>query len=782
MSYRINKVAVLGAGVMGAGIAAHLAGAGIPVHLLDIPPAQLTEEEAKKGLTLDSRQVRNRLAQAGKDRVVKPANRAIYDPELGALIQVGNFADDLRVVGEVDWVIEAVVEKLEVKKQLLGQVAALRRPGTIVSSNTSGVSIDAMAAGLPPEFRQHFLGTHFFNPPRWMKLLEIIPSGDCRPEVLAFMRDFAVRRLGKGVVVAKDTINFIANRIGAYSYMVILKSMLERGLSVPEVDELTGPLIGRPNSATFRTLDMVGLDVFYHVANNVVANAADEAEKAAFVSPDFITAMVRNGQLGDKTKQGFYKKTGEGKARVTLAWDYRKGEYAPPAVRELPGAAAAQKAKGLANKLRALVDGGGEDSAFAWEVVKKMLLYSAARIPEIADSFKDVDNAMMWGYNWEAGPFRLWDALGVEESVARMQKEGDAVPQWVLDRLHAGRKKFYDGAEVEEQPFIVLASPKLKKVFANEDASLVDIGDGVACLQFHSKSHAVTAKVVEAIAAAVDEAQRNFAGLVVGNQGKNFSVGADLALVGEWARDKKWQAIDDLAGRLQQANLLLKYCPVPVVSAPYGMTLGGGAEIVMHTYQVAAHAETYLGLVEFGVGLVPAGGGVKEMVVRHTQEAFATGNDPLPNLRKVWETVAQAKVSASAHDAVKLGFLTKRDQVVMSRDFLIDEAKQAVLYLAARGFRPLWRRPVKVTGTTGRAMLLNAVDFMLNGGFISAYDAYIAAKLAAIFTGGDVPYGVEIAEERILELEREAFISLCGEEKTQQRMDHMLRTGKPLRN
>lgn len=779
MSFNINKVAVLGAGVMGAGIAAHIVGAGIPVCLLDIAPRELTEKEKAKGLTLDSPQVRNRFAQAGKDRVTNPKFRAIYDKDMGDMIEVGNFSDNMDMLKDCDWIIEVIVENPDVKKNFMKQINEYRKPGSIVSSNTSGVPINTIVEDMPLEFRQNFLGTHFFNPPRYMKLFELIPGNDTLSELVEFMADFGTKRLGKGVVLAKDTPNFIGNRIGTYSMTNVLYLMEKFGYDIPKVDQLTGTVIGRPKSASFRTTDMVGLDILSHVADNVINNIDDEVEKAEFAIPEFYTKLIEKGYLGDKTKQGFYKKVKTKKGKEIFVWDIEKEDYVLVVKEKIE---AVQEALKSANKYETLVYGEREENKFAWEVIKNVLLFSARKVPEITDDYRDIDNAMMWGYNWEKGPFAIWDAIGFEKSVKRMKSEGETIPAWIEERLAAGKTEFYDAASFET-PYINLSSPKNKVIKSTKDADLVDIGDGVACLQFKSRGNAITEEIMDMICESVEEVEKNYKGLVVGNQGKNFCSGADLASMGKIAFEKDWKTLEDLINKLHRANMALKYCKKPVVAAPFGMTLGVGAEIVMHCHSVVAHAETYMGLVEVGVGLVPSGGGIKELLIRNTEKlGKVTNGEMLTHVRKTWETIATAKVSSSAHDAIKKGYMRKSDRVVMSRDYLIDEAKAEVLHLAESGFRPLQKKAIKVLGTSGKASLQAAIEFMLSGGFISQYDSHIANKIASILTGGVVPAGMYVAEEQILELEKEAFVSLCGEEKTLQRIEHMLRKGKPLRN
>lgn len=775
----MKKVCVLGAGTMGSGIAAHIVGAGIPVCLLDIAPKELTEKEKAKGLTIDSFQVRNRFAIAGKERVTNPKTKSIYEKTLGDMIQVGNYDDNMDMLRECDWIIEVIVEDLEVKKNFMKQIDKYRKKGTIVSSNTSGVSIDKIVEDMPLEFRQHFLGTHFFNPPRFMKLFELIPGKDTLPEIGRFMADFATERLGKGIVLAKDTPNFVANRIGTYALENVIQLMDKYGYDIPKLDQLTGPIIGRPKSATFRTIDMVGLDIFYHVIGNVINNIDDEGEKEQLKIPKVVEDLIVKGYLGDKTKQGFYKKVKTENRTQTLVWDVKKGDYVPVIKEKVE---AVEKAINEENKLKAIVFGEAEENKFVWELIKNVLLYSARKVPEIAEDYREIDNAMMWGFNWEIGPFAIWDAIGFEESIKRMKQEGEDIPKWIQERLDNGKFKFYDLNKLD-MPYIIISSPKNLVVKENNGAALVDIGEGVACLQFKTKGNTITNDVIEMINLSVEEVEENYKGLVIGNQSKNFSPGANLADIGKWISNKEWKSIENMCDAFQKANMTLKYCRKPVVAAPYGMTLGGGAEITMHTYKVAAHAETYMGLVELGVGLIPAGGGTKELLTRSIQESGNVSiGEVLPSLRKAWNTIVMKKVSGSAHDAMKKGYLRNSDLIVMNKDYLIDEAKKMVIYLADIGFRPLQKKGVTVLGTTGRAALQYDTDFLQRGGFITEYDAYIANKVVYVITGGNVSKGVILTEDQILQLEKEVFLSLCGEEKTKQRIDYMLRYGKQLRN
>lgn len=786
MSYNVKKAVVIGAGVMGASIAAHIAGAGIPVCLLDIVPNSLTDDEKKKGLTLDSKEVRNRFAISGKKRILSSKTKpsAIFDKSFGQMIEVGNLVDDLNVLKEADWIIEVIIEKLNIKKDLFKKINEYRKPECIVSSNTSGISINKCAEGLPLEFKQHFLGTHFFNPPRYMKLFEMIPCKDTLPEVLDFMKVFATERLGKGVVMAKDTPNFIGNRIGTFASVCTFKLMDEYGYSVAKVDKITGRAMGRPKSGSFRTLDMVGIDVFNHVVNNVINNIDDEEEKKMFEVPEYVKKLIDKGYLGDKTKQGFYKKVKTDNKKQILMWDHNKEEYVEKESVKIDILDKAFAQKGLENRINTLIYSEEEEGKFAWELLKKALLYSASKIPEISDDFKEMDKAVMWGFNWDLGPFALWDTIGVKKSVKKMKSEGEVIPKWVDKMLASGKENFYD--DIDERtasPYILLSSSKNNIIMKNPDAALVDIGDGVACLQFKSKGNTLTNFIGDMIGDALAEVEKNYKGLVIGNQAKNFCAGANLSLIVGLAMSRDWKNLEKQISTLQNTNMKLKYFSKPIVVAPFGMTLGGGAEITMHAHKVAASAETYMGLVEVGVGLVPSGGGVKEFLIRGTAEAAKVSDvDLTPFVTDMFKKVAMAEVSTSGFEALSKRYLKKSDRIVMNKDALIDEAKELVLSMDKAGFRPLVKENIKVIGTTGKAFLSYGLQQMIYGNYISEYDAHIANKIATIITGGNVPRNTYVTEEQILELEKEAFLSLCGEDKTLDRIGYMLRTGKPLRN
>lgn len=798
MNKPIRKAAVIGSGIMGSGIAAQLANAGISCLLLDIVPQRLTDAEMAAGLTLDHPSVRNRLATAAIAGLAKTKPVPLYDNAFAERITPGNLEDHLPLIADVDWVIEVVVENLGVKQQLLAQVERHWKPGTLVSSNTSGISINAMAEGRSEEFRRHFLGTHFFNPPRYMKLLEIIPGQTTAPEMVQSLSRFCERTLGKTVVLAKDTPNFIANRIGTYGLLVTLREMAEKGYTVEEVDAVTGPAMGRPKSATFRTLDLVGLDTFLHVADNVYANVTEEAEKQVFAAPESLKEMVSRGWLGEKSGQGFYRKIKGDRGSEFFSLNLQTMDYGPQGKVASASLEAAKLAKGAAAKTKALLGTPDRYSQLAWDVLKQVLIYSAAKLGEIADSIREIDEAMKWGFNWELGPFETWDAIGLIRSVEKMEAEGLTVPAWVKDWIAQGNASFYkkDGgslfqaavggyAPVELPPEqISLRDLKAQNqvVRSNSGASLIDLGDGVACLEFHSPNNAIGADILQMISHSMDEVRDNFEGLVIANQGRNFCVGANLMLLLMEAQDEEWDEIDDIIRLFQNTMYRLKRFEKPVIAAPHRMTLGGGVEACMPADQVIAAAETYYGLVEVGVGLIPAGGGCKELALRASQQASLADADVQPYINQYFQTVGTAMVSSSGHDAKRLGLLKQTDRVVLNPDHTIYEAKQAVLKLAGSGYEPIPETKFRVVGSEGKAVLQLGALGMHEGGYISDHDLLIANKLAHVLAGGDVPAGTFVTEQYMLDLEREAFLSLCGEPKTRQRMQHMLSKGKPLRN
>ncbi|WP_282034649.1 3-hydroxyacyl-CoA dehydrogenase/enoyl-CoA hydratase family protein [Metabacillus indicus] len=794
MNQRIRKAAVLGSGVMGSGIAAHLANIGIPVLLLDIVPRTLTDGEEKKGLTLQDAAVRNRISSEAVQKLLKQKPAPLTAKGNLALIEAGNFEDDMHRLAEADWIIEVVVENLEVKQKVFTQVDQYRKQGSIVSSNTSGISVEAMSEGRSDDFRKHFLGTHFFNPPRYLKLLEVIPTKATSPEILSFMKTFGEDVLGKGVVEAKDTPNFIANRIGTYGLLVTVKELQKGGYSVGEVDSVTGPLIGRPKSATFRTLDVVGLDTFAHVAKNVYDQVEGE-EKDVFDIPEFMKKMLENGWLGSKSGQGFFKKEG----KEILELNPETLEYQERKKLKAQSIEAAKQIKGSAAKMKALIYSGDRAGTLLWNITSPTLLYSAELLGDIADDILAIDEAMKWGFGWQYGPFETWDSIGLSKSVEKMEAEGKTVPAWIKDMLGRGFTSFYkkedgvsyyyhdgDYRRIETNEKVInLKDLKEKKgvIKKNSGASLVDLGDGVALLEFHSPNNAIGLDIIQMINFAVDEVEKNFKGLVIGNQGKNFCVGANLAMILMEAQDDNYFEVDMVVRHFQQAMMKIKYSPKPVVAAPFGMSLGGGAEICLPSASIQASSETYMGLVEAGVGLIPGGGGNKELYIKLLNSVPKGVDFDLQNVaNKVFETIATAKVSSSAAEAKENFFMNEKDSVSFNGDHLIYDAKQKVLQLSDNGYKAPVRKKVPVVGETGYAALLLGAQSMLQSGYISEHDLKIAQKLAYVIAGGKVPFGTEVDEQYLLDLEREAFLSLVKEGKSQQRMQHMLVKGKPLRN
>ncbi|QOR66112.1 enoyl-CoA hydratase/isomerase family protein [Cytobacillus suaedae] len=794
MIQSIKKAAVLGSGVMGSGIAAHLANIGIPTLLLDIVPRELTADEVKKGLTLEDKQVRNRMSNSALQKLLKQKPAPLTSKSNLALLEAGNMEDDMERLADVDWIIEVVVENLEIKKKVFARVDEVRKPGSIVSSNTSGISVEAMAEGRSEDFQKNFLGTHFFNPPRYLKLLEIIPTKNTSPDVLSFMKEFGEDVLGKGVVEAKDTPNFIANRIGTYGLLVTVQEMLKGGYSVGEVDSVTGPMIGRPKSATFRTLDVVGLDTFVHVANNVHEQVEGD-EKKVFEVPAFMKTMLDKGWLGSKSGQGFFLKQG----KEILELNPETLEYEPRKKLKTASTEMSKQAKKLPEKLQTLVYADDRAGQLLWNITSPALLYSANLLGEIADDILAIDQAMKWGFGWELGPFEVWDAIGLENSVNKLEAQGAVIPAWIKEMIASGHTSFYKNENgsrffynngeykliVENPKNINLKSIKEKNgvIKKNSGASLIDIGDGVALLEFHSQSNAIGLDIVQMINFAIEEVNRNFKGLVIGNQGKNFCVGANLAMMLMEAQDDNIFELDMVIRQFQKAMMNIKYSPKPVVAAPFGMTLGGGAEVCLPAAHIQASSETYMGLVEVGVGLLPGGGGNKELYIKHLEDIPNGVEFNLQNVaNKVFESIAMAKVSTSAHEARENNFLNNADGVSFNGDHLIYDAKQAVLRLHESGYHAPVRKKVPVVGETGYATLLLGAQTMLYSGYISEHDLKIAKKVAYVIAGGRVPFGTEVDEQYLLDLEREAFLSLIAEPKSQQRMQHMLVKGKPLRN
>ena len=757
---------------MGAQIAAHIANVGIPCDLLDIPPTELTPEERANHLTLDNSAVRNRIAQSALDRMKSAKARSpFYVPDAAELIRVGNFHDHAEWLADADWIIEAVVENLDVKKQVHGRINQHRRHGTLVSSNTSGISIRNIAEDLSQDYQECFLGTHFFNPPRYMYLIELIPTDTTRPDLVEFISDFAEYTLGKGIVHCKDTPNFIANRIGIFSVLHTIHLMLEEGYTIDEVDAITGPPMGRPRSATFRLGDIIGLDVLVDVANNVYQNAPNDERREVFRVPDFILQMVKKGWLGEKTGGGFYqRRRGESGSEIWTL-DYNTLEYVPRSEVRFDSVDGVRRIADAGERLKQLICSDDRAGQFAWKCLSHTMRYAASRIPEISDDLESIDNVMKWGFNWELGIFEAWDAIGVPESVERMKAEVHAIPSLVANLLDSGHTAFYK------------TSSKSQPVKSNADASLIDMSDGVLCLEFHSKMNAIDSPSIEMMFEALDEVERNFEGLVIGNHADNFSVGANLALMLERARNGDWKALEAMISAYQRANMRLRLSPKPAVTAPTGMTLGGGCEIAFGADRICAAAETYIGLVEVGVGLIPAAGGVKEMAIRCLEDVpLDTDAEPFPHIKRAFETIAYAKVSESAAHAKRLGYLREADTVSINRMHHLHDAKQLVLAMAAEGYQEPQPRQVFVLGEAGLDRLRSEIDLARRAGQLSDYDVKILNQLAYVLCGGELSTPQSVSENYLLELEREAFLGLCGEEKTHQRIEYTLKTGKPLKN
>ncbi len=800
---RIRRTAVIGAGVMGAAIAAHLANAGYPCLLLDIKPDEPTDEEKARGLTRDDREVADRIARAGLARARKAKPAAFFSRREPALVEVGNIEDDLGRLAEVDWVIEAVIERLDIKASLYERLARHLGSGAILSTNTSGLSVARLAEALPPERRRRFLVTHFFNPPRYLKLLEVVPGPDTDPELVAALARFGEEELGKGIVFAKDTPNFIANRIGTFALVHGVHLMLEQGLTVAEVDKLTGKAIGRPRSATFRTADLVGLDTLAHVVRNMYENLPDDPRRELFQLPEFLEKMLERGWLGEKSGQGFYKKVrGEDGKRQILMLDPGTLEYVPQPKVAFGSLEMARGIEDAGERIHSLFRARDKAGAFLRENLTATLLYSAACIPEISDDIVNVDRALRWGFGWELGPFESWDALGGAKAARRFQEQGRELPPAAVALLESGRPTWYqreqgqtsffhiqkrDYEAVQEHPK-VLRLRDLKEagrvILENADASLVDLGEEVACLEFHTKMNTIGPGIMEMMERALDEVEANWRGLVVGNDGEHFSAGANLLLVLNELDDDNWEDVDWMVNRFQQLNQRLRFSSRPVVVAPHGLVLGGGCEVTVAGDSACAAAETYIGLVEVGAGLVPAGGGCKEMVKRvHESLPEDTEVDLLPLVRRLFETIGMARVATSAREGQELGYIRAADKVVMNGDHLLHEARSMVLALAATGYRaPRPLRDIRVAGETGLALLRVGLHNMKAAGYISEHDALIGDHLARILCGGEVAPGSRVDEQYLLDLEREAFMSLLGEPKTLARMEHILKTGKPLRN
>jgi len=794
---RIRKVAVLGAGVMGSRIACHFANIGVEVLLLDIVPKNLSPEEQAKGLTLDHPAVRNRIVQTAFQNTLKAKPAALYNEKFANRIKLGNFEDNMAEIASADWIIEVVMERLDIKQKVFEQVEKYRKPGTLITSNTSGIPIRMMAEGRTDDFKAHFCGTHFFNPPRYLKLLEIIPTQYTKPEVVDFLMEYGAQILGKTTVLCKDTPAFIANRVGVYAIMDALHTIEAMGLSVEAVDKLTGPVLGRPKSATFRTLDVVGLDTMILVANGLAANAPHDECKDVFKLPKSLEFLKEKNWLGDKSGQGYYKKDKETKEIFSL--DLKTFEYRPQEKVKFKALEATKMIDNVKERYPVLLKSDDIAGEFYRKTFASVFAYVANRIPEIADHLYQIDDAVSAGFGWEVAPFEAWDAIGVEYGCQLIQEAGKTIAPWVQEMLAAGytsfyklengKKLYYDIASKSYKPIvksgeiIILDNiRKTNKVWGNAGTTLFDLGDGILGLEFHTKMNSIGAEVIEGINRAIEIAEKDFRGLVIGNNSENFSAGANLAMLFMFAVEQEWDEINLMIAQFQKTMMRARYSAIPVVGASAGLALGGGCELLLHTDHIHAHAESYIGLVEFGVGLIPAGGGSKEMTLR-VSDSLQEGDVEFNNLQTAFMNIATAKVATSAHEAMEMNYLRKSDTIGLNRAFHLAQAKAKAIELAEMGYsQPKQRDDIKVLGRTALATLKAGIVEMLYGKFISEHDAKIAEKLAYVMTGGDLTSPQLVSEQYLLDLEREAFLSLCGEKKTLERIQSILTTGKPLRN
>lgn len=799
MNRNIRKVAVLGSGVMGSAIACHFANIGCSVLLLDIAPRELNGEEKAKGLSLDDKRVKNRIVQSSFDRSVKSSPGPLFSKKFISRITLGNFTDDMPKIKDYDWIIEVVVENLDIKKKVYTEVEKYRTPGTLVTSNTSGIPIHLMAEGRSENFKKNFCGTHFFNPPRYLKLFEVIPTPHTDPDVTKFLMHYGDLYLGKTTVLCKDTPAFIGNRVGVWGLLKVIDSMQKLGLNVDEVDKLTGPVIGRPKSATFRTSDLVGLDTLVKVANNLYAALPDDEGREMFKLPEVVAKLEKNNWLGDKTGQGFYKKSKDAKGKTEiLTLDLNTLEYKPKAKAKFATLETTKTIDNLKDRFKVLLAGKDKAGEFYRDAFYGLFQYASNRIPEISDELFRIDDAVCAGFGWELGPFQTWDAVGVEKSVKTMEEAGYKPAQWVYDMLSSGKTSFYvvqDGQRAyydipsksyKKVPgmegFVILENLSDKVVWKNADSKITDIGDGVINFSWHSKSYTLGSAVVEGLNYAIGLAEKDYRGLVVGHQGPDFSLGANLGLVFMYAIEQDYDEIDFMVRAFQNTVMRLRYSSVPVVVAPQGRTLGGGCEMTMHADIAQAAAETYIGLVEVGVGLIPGGGGTKEFTKR-VSDSLQEGDVELNALQNAFMNIATAKVALSAEEAREMGVLRSVDRISMNKDRQIADAKAAVLELADAGYTmPVQATNIKVQGRTGLALFAAGVNGMKMGRYISDHDMKIAMKIANVMCGGDLSYPQEVSEQYLLDLEREAFVSLCGEKKTLERIQSILTGGKPLRN
>ena len=794
MKYHIHKAVVIGSGTMGAAIAAQLANAGVPVTLLDIVP---------EGAPVDDREARNGIVREGWERCLKAKPANLMSEGLKTLVRLGNLEDDFGAVAEADWVCEAIVENLQIKQELMARIDEVRKPTGIVTTNTSGIPVAAIAEGRTGEFKKHFLGTHFFNPPRYLKLLEIIPTAKTDPDIVEFLSWFGEYRLGKGIVLCKDTPNFIGNRVAFGTGAFAMDFILKNGYTVDEVDAITGPLMGRPKTATFRLIDLVGLDVWDHVGRNLAPLIPHDKLGQEYLKAEapakLMSMMLERKWLGNKTRIGFYKEVrGEDGKREFWALDLNTLEHVPPTKPRFGSVKAAKDVEGLGERLKALLLADDEAAKLVKALTYQSFQYASSIIPEVADTVKPIDDAVRWGFMHQAGPFETWDLLGVKKTVKQMEAAGYPAAPWVREMLDAGFDSFYQYETVEKvsvydavkKTYTQLKRPEgmvvLKKqtvVAQNSGATIHDLGEGVACLEFHTKMNALDEDIMNMALEAFDRLETDFDGLVIGNEAENFSAGANLFMMVVGAQQGMWDMLEAAVRKLQDLNMRMRYSPKPIVVAPAGLTLGGGCEITMHASRVVAAAETYIGLVELGAGVIPAGGGTKEMLRRIVNPVMRVENaEPLAALQRAFLQMGQAKVATSAEEAGAMDFLTPADRIVMNRDHLLAQARKEVLHMVTSGYRPPVPEPIYAAGRDALAALRMGAWMFKEGRYITPYDQHIAGKLAYVMCGGELTRPQWVSEQYILDLEREAILSLFGEERTQARMWNILQTGKPLRN
>ena len=799
MNRTIKKVAVLGSGIMGSRIACHFANIGAEVLLLDIVPGELSEAQKAKGKSIQDKDVRNSIVNAAFETTLKTKPASLYNKKFSNRVSLGNFEDDLEKISECDWVMEAIIENLDIKKSLFEKVDKIRKPGTLITSNTSGIPINLMSEGRSEDFQKNFCGTHFFNPPRYLRLLEIIPTEKTDQEVVDFLMHYGDLFLGKETVLCKDTPAFIANRIGVYAIMSGMHTIEKMGLSVGEVDKLTGPIIGRAKSATFRTMDVVGLDTTVRVANNLYEALPKDESRENFKLPQIVEELHERKWWGDKTKQGYFMKTVDENGKKTiLELNLKTFEYGPKTRASYDVLEQVKDIEDLKKRIPILVNDSSKAGEFYRASFYDLFQYCTNRIPEIADEIYRIDNAVAGGFAWELGPFETWDVLGVEDTLAKMKEAGVKVASWVDDMIASGAKSFY---KVENgirkyydipsksyqiipgiEDLLLLDNLKTSVVWQNSGATLYDTGDGILSLEFHTKMNALGQEVLEGINTAISKAEKEFAGLVIGNEGQNFSAGANLAMLFMHASEQEFDEINLAIGYFQNTMMRARYSSVPVVVAPAGMALGGGCELSLHADQIQAHAETYIGLVEFGVGLIPGGGGSKELTLR-ASDSYNLGDPELNKLQEYFMTIATAKVATSAAEALEMGIIRSSDGITLNRKRLLADAKKACLDLVEAGYtQPLQRQDIKVHGKTALAMFEAGIAGMTYGHYISEHDAKIARKLAWVMAGGDLSQASLVSEQYLLDLEREVFLSLTGEPKTLERIHSILFKGRPLRN